>query len=251
MQINLSKVQIAPLYKGRKAEEDITTPEWRLSLAFSGHVLLFSWIPIPFIGVILPSFIIPQPHALLEYPISKQPLVTARIKRENIAEERIALALVEIVESWSSKAVVVATPPAVGIDLTLSGGVSLGLELLHGRDPIAGRHRQEPMESHVGMTLSPSTETFVDSVDGFAIGSPRGVPNSGGASMSSWSTNDHISNSDLHRRSTLRSNVQAYDANALVPWKLELSAKGSMNKDKMTFHLLDCSFHHDDTTSSM
>jgi len=103
------------------------------------------------------------------------------------------------------------------------------------------------MESNAaGMPRSPSTETFVDSVDGFAIGSPRGVPNSGGASMWSWTSNDHISNSDLHRRSTLRSNVQAYDANALVPWKLELSAKGSM-----TFHLLDCSFHHDDTTSSM
>jgi len=138
LQIYLSKVQITPLYKGRKAEEDITTPEWRLSLAFSGHVLLFGWIPIPFIGVILPSFIIPQPHALLEYLMSKQPLATARIERENIAEERIALALVEAVGSWTTKAVVVATPPAVGIDLTLSGGVSLGLELLHGRDPIAG-----------------------------------------------------------------------------------------------------------------
>ena len=40
LQINLSKVQITPLYKGRKAEDDITTPEWWLSLAFSGHALL-------------------------------------------------------------------------------------------------------------------------------------------------------------------------------------------------------------------
>ena len=34
LQINLSKVQITPLYKGRKADDDITTPEWRLSLPF-------------------------------------------------------------------------------------------------------------------------------------------------------------------------------------------------------------------------
>ena len=38
---------------------------------------------------------------------------------------------------------------------------------------------------------STSTETFVDSVNGFAIGSPRGVRNSGGASMSSCVGADH------------------------------------------------------------
>lgn len=249
LQIHLSKVQITPLYKGRKSDEDITTPEWRLSLAFSGHVLLFGWIPIPFISVILPSFIIPQPHALLEYLMSKQPLATARIKRENIAEERIALALVDTISSWNAKAEVVATPPAVGIDLTLSGGVSLGLEFLHGRDPIAGRNRQDPHESSPGLHKSPSMETFVDTMNGFPAASPRGIPNSG-ASLSSWTTNDQQSGSDLRHRSTMRSNVQPYDANTLVPWKLEFSAKGSMHKDKLTFHILDCSFHHDDSTSS-
>ena len=38
---------------------------------------------------------------------------------------------------------------------------------------------------------SPSTERFVVSVNGFAIGRPRGVRNSGGASMSSWIRADH------------------------------------------------------------
>lgn len=70
-QIHLSKVRITPLYKGRqKIHLDEHSPEWRLQLAFSGHVLLMGWIPIPFISVTLPSFIIPQPHALLEYLIS-------------------------------------------------------------------------------------------------------------------------------------------------------------------------------------
>jgi hypothetical protein len=99
-QIHLSKVRITPIYKGQnknsqkgtttndtnrpptdqmydqKLQSDpiiaLTTksPKWRLQLAFSGHVLIFGVIPIPFISIVLPSFIIPQPHALLEYLLS-------------------------------------------------------------------------------------------------------------------------------------------------------------------------------------
>ena len=84
-QIHLSKVRITPIYKGQNknqkngntAMNDTTattitmkSPKWRLQLAFSGHVLIFGWIPIPFISVVLPSFIIPQPHALLDYLLS-------------------------------------------------------------------------------------------------------------------------------------------------------------------------------------
>lgn len=245
LQIHLSKVRITPLYKGRTSLDGVTTPEWRLSLAFSGHVLLFGWIPIPFISVILPTFIIPQPHALLEYLMSKQPLATARIKRENIAEERIALALLDTVDTWSTQAELVATPPAVGIDLTLSGGVSLGLEILHGRDPGAGRSRLEPAE---GIPHTNSSSAFPDS--SVFHDSNHKIPNSG-ASMSSWTTNDQSGN-DLRPRGGYRAtNFQPYDANALVPWKMNFSAKGSMKEDKLTFHLLDCSFHHDDPASPL
>jgi hypothetical protein len=87
-QIHLSKVRITPIYKGQNRNKGtvvvnhmnqqhvhqstttIKSPKWRLQLAFSGHVLIFRWIPIPFISIILPSFIIPQPHALLDYLIS-------------------------------------------------------------------------------------------------------------------------------------------------------------------------------------
>ena len=80
-QIHLSQVRITPLYKGRRRHEDddgdvdkeiqpAASPEWRLQLAFSGHVLLFGWVPVPFVNVTLPTFIIPQPHALLDYLIS-------------------------------------------------------------------------------------------------------------------------------------------------------------------------------------
>jgi hypothetical protein len=83
-QIHLSKVRITPLYKGPQKRATTSqgddasatqihqqpSPDWRLQLAFSGHVLLFGWVPVPFVNVTLPTFIIPQPHALLDYLLS-------------------------------------------------------------------------------------------------------------------------------------------------------------------------------------
>ena len=87
-QIHLSKIRITPLYKGPQKrpstpqgdaalatpihhqQQQQPSPDWRLQLAFSGHVLLFGWVPIPFVNVTLPTFIIPQPHALLDYLLS-------------------------------------------------------------------------------------------------------------------------------------------------------------------------------------
>lgn len=246
LQIHLSKVRITPLYKGRSSLDD-TSPEWRLTLAFSGHCLLCGVIPIPFISVILPTFIIPQPHALLEYLLSKQPLASARIRRENIAEQRIALAVLDTADSWNCKVEAVATPPAVGIDLTLTGGLSLGLELMHGRDPIAGRTRKDAGDASY---LNHSKDTFPESLGGGA--GNRGIPPpSSGASMSSWTTNDD-SGSDLRRRASFpkASNTQPFDANNVVPWKFNFHAKGSINKEKMSFHLLNCSFQHEDASTS-
>lgn len=96
-QIHLSHIRLVPLYKGPRQQpqeqpqsskpethggdgaggrhrrasaaarvrdsDDATilpSPDWRLQLSFSGHVLLFGWIPIPFINVTLPTWIIPQ-----------------------------------------------------------------------------------------------------------------------------------------------------------------------------------------------
>jgi len=129
-QIHLSNVQITPVYKGPKHPREVDneemtnylTPDWRLTLAFSGHVLLFGFIPIPFISVVLPTFIIPQPHALISNLLSKNPLASAELKRENIAEKKVALAIVNSAESWNVDVKVVATPPALCLDVTLPGG---------------------------------------------------------------------------------------------------------------------------------
>lgn len=275
LQIHLSTVRISPIYKGRRKcttlNEDrfdgTVYPEWRLSLAFSGHVELFGWIPIPFLSVVLPTFIIPQPHALLDYLLSKQPLASARIKRENIAEEKIALAVLETVDTWSTKAELCATPPAVGIDLTLPGGVSLGIEMLHGRDATAGRNRMDGDGTHAGGPTVPQTPRSHGKSTGFPSSDPHYNHNlhypepstshnnkfvESGASMSSWTTNDQMSGSDFRPRTSFRATSgEPYNANSLVPWKLEFAAKGSMHKDKLSFHLLNCSLEHEDPSSPL
>ena len=118
-QIHLSHVQITPTFKGREQDN---SPEWRLTLAFSGHVQLFGVLPIPFLSVALPTFIIPQPHALISNLLSAQPLASAEIKHENLEEKKVALAVVNAVESWNVDLKVVATPPALCLDVTLPGG---------------------------------------------------------------------------------------------------------------------------------
>ena len=126
-QIHLSHVQVNPTFKGREQDN---SPEWRLTLAFSGHVQLFGVLPIPFLSVVLPTFVIPQPHALVSYLLSAQPLASADIKHENLEEKKVALAVVNAAESWNVDLKVVATPPALCLDVTLPGG---GTSLMFGR----------------------------------------------------------------------------------------------------------------------
>lgn len=119
MQIHLSNIQITPTFKGREQDN---SPEWRLTLAFSGHVSLFGVLPIPFISVVLPTFIIPQPHALISNLLSAHPLASAELKRENLEEKKVSLAIVNAAESWNVDLKVIATPPALCLDVTLPGG---------------------------------------------------------------------------------------------------------------------------------
>lgn len=235
LQIHLGKIKVTPLYKGTGDDD---SPDWRMSLAFSGHVIILGFIPIPFFSVILPTFIIPQPHALLEYLMSKQPLASAKIRRENIAEQRIGMALLETMDTWDGQVQLVATPPAVGIDLTLPGGVSLGMELMHGRDPLAGRSRDMGDMSFANNSREDDPRPPASRIH---------PPTTSGASMSSWTTNDDTrSNFQSRSVNQVGPSPQFFDANLLVPWKVEVSAKGKMGKDKMTFHLLNCSFRHED-----
>jgi len=226
--IHLSTVKVTPLYKG---SSENNAPEWRLALAFSGHVLLFDWIPIPFISVRLPTFIIPHPHALLDRLLTAQPLASAKLRHENIAEKRLALAGVDILEGWNMDIKAVATPPALGVDVTMSGGVAVAVEMMHGRDAGAGTRRHDP-------------ESFV--------APPADAESVSGKSMSSWTTNPESIAGGKDRRRTatsVMSTLPPFDANELVPWFLEVSAKGTVNEDRMTVHILKMSARHEDKQS--
>ena len=213
LQIHLGQIRVTPVYKGKSSIDDVTSPEWRLTFAFSGHLLLFRLIPIPFISVVLPTFIIPQPHALLKFLLTNQPLASARLRRENIAEQRIVLALIDTADTWNFDLRLVATPPAVGVDLTLPGGVSLGLEMMHGRDAGAGRSRQETSDTPAFPGQQQQNQKTLGSAN----------------SMSSWTTNND-SGSNMQASSRFRSRTTTpqvpFDANDLVPWSLKVSAKG-------------------------
>jgi hypothetical protein len=239
LQIHLGKVRVTPVYKGVTSNQgqSASSPEWRLTLAFSGHVQLFGLIPIPFINVILPTFIIPQPHALLQFLMTDQPLASARLKRENIAEQRIVLALLDTADTWHTNLQVVATPPAVGIDLTLPGGVSLGLEILHGRDAGAGRSRQDGIGGvGGGGDYNSATGPFPPSPTEQQQRQQQQAQQKGMSSansMSSWTTNNESGSGMPHnpssrRRSSTRATLPLapFDSNDLVPWSLALTAKG-------------------------
>ena len=119
--------------------------------------LLFGWIPIPFVNITLPTWIIPQPYALLENLLTNQPLASAKLRREQIAEQRITLAVLDAIESWDFKLEAVATPPALSADLSLSGGLSVAVETMHGTDVSSGRSRG-------GVEAAVTSHEFLDTV---------------------------------------------------------------------------------------
>ncbi len=268
-QIHLGKVSLTPLYKGElhhsrnKNSGTISTsssadgsaaldpdgdelePQWRLSLAFSGHVTLFGWIPIPFVNIQLPTWIIPQPHALLENLLTSQPLASAKLKRENIAEQRIMLAILDTIDTWDFKIEAVATPPALSADLSLSGGLSVAVETMHGTDVGGGRPRGG-----------------VEAVGNIGVGTiygggfPENNSNETLSTCTMYTDKKHESWFRRRRgRINTRSNVsmnqgnsknkKGFDANDLVPWKLELALNGKIDQERISVNLTKCIASHD------
>mmetsp|Transcript_25806 Transcript_25806/g.55526 ORF Transcript_25806/g.55526 Transcript_25806/m.55526 type:complete len:2059 (-) Transcript_25806:9-6185(-) len=235
-QIHLSKVKATPIFRGSVGSDGGTTAQWRLSLSFTGHVLLFDWIPIPFISFQLPAFIIPQPHALLEYLMTKQPLASAKLRRENINDEKIAVAALNALDTWSTNVKAVVTPPAVEVDLTMAGGITLSFEMMHGREvansPKSATGREPP-----------APPTMVNGI-------PREVSNE---SLASWVTNQHSNTDSVRMRHTSvtvptssRIPAKLFDSNSLTPWFLETSIDGSVSKDKIVLNVSRCLGRHED-----
>lgn len=222
-QVHLGRVKATPIFWGAVGTDGTT--QWRLSLSFTGHLLLFDWIPFPFISFQLPAFIIPQPHALLEYLMTKQPLASARLRRENISDEKIAVAALNALDTWSSTVKAVVTPPAVEVDLTMAGGITLSFEMMHGRE-IANLRR----ESHA----PPATVHRM----------PR---ESSDDSLISWVTN----HTGAAASPSGRIHTKAFDSNSLTPWYFETSINGSISNDKIVLNVNRCLGRHEDETTTV
>jgi hypothetical protein len=137
-----------------------------------------------------------------------------------------------------------------------------------GRDPHAGRsssaRRRHGMTSPTSAANKNDGDDDDDDEDGAGLGaggttataaSKKVNSTSQGSvnSMSSWTTKGASDNSRPHdaafRASTNNmmpsATYAAFDANELVPWKVELSAKGSLSDEKLSFHLLKLAAEHD------
>lgn len=155
-------------------------------------------------------------------------------------------------ESWTLSTQLVATPPAVSVDVTLPGGVAVAVEMGLGRDPHAGR--SSAARRRYGMDPTEAADDGADTAAaGTATASKKVNATSQGSvnSMSSWTTkgaSDKSRQPDAFRASNnmlSSAGYAAFDANDLVPWKVELSAKGSLSDEKLSFHLLKLAAEHD------
>lgn len=230
-QIHLGKISVTPLYRGAEyygKDKAYREPQWRLSLAFSGHLMLFGWIPIPFVNIVLPTWIIPSPHALLEYLVSSQPLASAKVKREEISFEEITLAVINAVETWDFKVEAVGTPPALGVDLKLPGGITVAVETMHGTDVSGGRPRGGLETSGHGLVESHSNSDTL-------------------SSCTMFSDNDN-SRTRFRRHRTRPVFKQmantVFDANKLVPWKGSVHIKGKMSNECISVVIPSITFFH-------
>jgi hypothetical protein len=246
--VHLGKVKAVPIYRSRLGANAISKEDdahWRLGLAFSGHVLLFDCIPIPFLSVRLPTFIIPQPHALIEHLMTGQPLASARLKREEIAEERIAIAALNALESWSANVKTVGTPPALGVDLTMPGGITVAVEMMHGRE-VANHHKshQRSAVNNIPREISnESMSTWQSPLHGVRSPSVSGRT-SPGPNLDSVRGLESVRGGRHGGVGSIPAKM--FDANSLVPWYFEASVNGSLGKDKLVVNIPLCRAKHTD-----
>ena len=209
--IHLSKIQLKPVYRGKNKLSN--TPHWRLSASFSGHVLLFGVLPIPFFSVTLPTFIIPAAHALLPNLCTPQPLASATLRSENIDHEKIMLALLNSLSDFNMSLKTLATPPAVEVDMKVSGGASIAVETMLGRDLTAPRSNMMHESNH------PSSDSLS-------------------------TLNSTIANNKQLRHQNSIVPPNPFDANLTVPWLLDLSCNGAFTKDHIRIDVNHCKATH-------
>ena len=255
-QIHLSKVRITPVYKQCDEQEHINNEEtknrnWRLQLSFSGYVLLFDWIPVPFVNIRLPTFVIPAPYAFLSDLVSPQPLATAQVKHENLSQYNIITAILDATERWGVDIKGVATPPAFSVDVSVPGGMTVAVEAMLGRDISASLTRNAS-----GTHLADSGSNFGTPSGGAEIYHPNihdSISYPDHQSLSSW--DDHsLLNTPIGKNisglaTSMKSTTGAaggipFDANNVIPWLFEVSMQGTIDHNSVKINLSKCRASH-------
>jgi hypothetical protein len=285
--IHLSKVKVEPIYRHVVAESlldsgkgdlDQSSKCWRLRLSFSGHVVLWDWIPIPFVNVALPTFIIPAPHAFLKHLLSTQPLASARLRHENLPHEDVVMALLDACQSWNVDMSAVATPPAFSVDVTLPGGMTVAVETMLGKDSGTTSNSAAITSGGLGSDrMDGSTTSMREEAGDSSFMNQRPTSSYNGAghdahSVSTWGddVSDNVGGGGGGDRSPpplssgLRASslnmpsgtggglpvssqqpgVKAFDANKLVPWLLEASVHGSIDPDRVSVNISHITASH-------
>ena len=282
--IHLSKVHFTPIYKGynKYCKDDPTQssssssamnantsisstsqiePQWSLRLSFSGKVVFFNIIPIPFFFITLPTFVIPAPHALLHKILTKQPLASGTINHDNINKEKILLAVINSIHTWDAKMKTLFTPPAVGVDLTLPGGLSVAVETMLGRDfdpssninlktNISPANNKQtapntPLNDASGMTIIPRTNSETSLSTWHSLSDDH-LPH-----LRSRRNRNHHSSNAKPRPSSHSYPTKIFDANEMIPWLISVSVGGEVHNEKLVLNLEKASaVHHHDPSSN-
>ena len=232
-QVHLSKVKVVPIYRGQSVGE----AQWRLSLSFTGHLLIFDFLPIPFISFHLPTFVIPQPHALLEYLLTAQPLASAKLHRENIAEERITVAALSALDSFSTSVKACVTPPAVEMELTMPGGLTLSFEMMHGLD-VSNSNSRMRRESTPPNLLSIPKQNSSNTLTSLFN------------SAQSNTDSSRLKHQHIHVPTPVHLPSQLFDANIMSPWFFETAVDGSITSEKIVVNVSRCMGRQQDDSSS-
>ena len=90
---------------------------WQLRPRFTGFVTVCGVLPIPFIGLALPAFMVPIAHADVDKLLTKQPLVSAEVVHSKLPTAGAAAALCDLISDFEFHATAAALVPDVSLQI--------------------------------------------------------------------------------------------------------------------------------------
>ncbi|GMI05550.1 hypothetical protein TrVE_jg1864 [Triparma verrucosa] len=148
--LNLTSVKASRSYRK-------TLNQHRLTLSFTGQII-FLGLPIPFINITLPTFIIPSLHAKINDLLSPQPLSSGKVHHSKVPVTKIVEALAKLTEGVKSEVEAVVTLPKLLVKIKAPGGME-GEASVRLCSPIEKRRN-----SNTSFNLSDSSSSS-DSID--------------------------------------------------------------------------------------